>query len=65
MAFIASLTPLGSDLITDFRQQILDPVLLPINGFTDDYEIRRIVPKSIDAMQAQSKVNDTEKTGLS
>lgn len=60
MAFIASLTPLGADLITDFRQQILDPVLLPINGFSDDYEIRRIVPKTIDgqdpalAMQEQT-----------
>lgn len=50
MAFIASLTPLGSDLITDFRQQILDPILLAANGFTDDYEIRRIVPKTIDGM---------------
>lgn len=59
MAFIASLTPLGADLITDFRQQILDPILLPINGYSDDYEIRRIVPKTIDGMDATAMQEQT------
>jgi hypothetical protein len=63
MAFIASLTPIGSDLITDFRQQILDPVLLPFNGFDEEYEIKRIVPKSFEGMTAQepptSKITKT------
>lgn len=48
MAFIASLTPLGADLLADFRQQILDLVLLPANKMSADYEIKRIVPKSFD-----------------
>jgi len=69
MAFIASLTPLGSDLITDFRQQILDPILLPFNGFKDDYEIRRIVPKSFEAVaqeESQSNIKKQVKdTGMS
>jgi hypothetical protein len=46
MAFIASLTPIGCDLINDFRQQILDPVLLPLANFKEDYELKRIVPKT-------------------
>jgi len=59
MAFIASLTPLGSDLITDFRQQILDPVLLPMNGYTEDYEMKRIVPKTFEDQNAQNQITKT------
>lgn len=66
MAFIASLTPLGSDLINDFRAQILDPVLLFFNGYKEDYEIKRIVPKSADGMvDPTSNIEKTiESTGL-
>lgn len=55
MAFIASLTPIGSDLIQDFRCQILDPILLRANNFKDDYEIKRIVPKNVDAALKDDK----------
>jgi len=69
MAFIASLTPLVTDLLGDFRSQILDNVLLPINGFQDDYEFVRIVPKSVEGYQAEnptSKIQQTESNvGLS
>jgi hypothetical protein len=62
MAFIASLTPLGADLISDFRKQILDPVLLFFNGFKDDYEIKRIVPKSYDGMIQEDPTSNITKT---
>lgn len=73
MAFIASLTPIGVDLINDFREQILDRILLPFNNFTEEYEIKRIVPKSIDAFQQEQKQQEIGqpkekklvKTGLS
>lgn len=45
MAFIASLTPIGTHLIGDFCEQILT-ILLHLNGMYDDYTIRRIVPKT-------------------
>lgn len=61
MAFIASLTPIGSDLLTDFRQQILDPVLLPLAKFKDDYQIKRIVPKTPPSGPGQNQITDTVK----
>lgn len=66
MAFIASLTPIGCDLLTDFCQQILDPILLPINGFGDEYELRRIVPKTIDGMDPATAIQQktVDDTGL-
>jgi len=49
MAFIATLTPIGTNLINDFLTQIM-PVLLQLNKskFGDDtfFEVRRIVPKT-------------------
>jgi hypothetical protein len=48
MAFIATLTPLVTDIIIDFQHQILNPILLPANGFSDDYEVRQIVPETLD-----------------
>lgn len=62
MAFIASLTPVGSDLIQDFRSQVLDNILLPLNNMSTDYEIKSIVPKSMgDQSQAiqEQTVNDS------
>ena len=68
MAFIASLTPLGSNLVTDFKEQIVDKVLLPMNGMKADYEVRRIVPKTIDAQQdppTSNTIKTVKDTGLS
>lgn len=62
MAFIASLTPLGSNLITDFQEQILDRVLLKLNKYTDDYEIKRIVPKTIDGQPVEDPTSNIKKT---
>lgn len=45
MAFIASLTPICTYVISDFCEQIL-PLLLHYNGMKEDYSIRRIVPKT-------------------
>lgn len=65
MAFIASLTPLCSDLIHDFRNQILDPILLPMVGYSTDYEVKPVVPKSADTMSAINQIQDTvDDTGL-
>lgn len=60
IAFIASLTPIGSNLITDFREQILDRVLLPLNRMKADYEIRRVVPKTVDGQQEAPSSNITK-----
>lgn len=48
MAFIASLTPIGANVIGDFSQQIL-PILLKEYGYKGEYKIRRIVPKTYEA----------------
>lgn len=49
MAFIATLTPIGTNLINDFLTQIM-PVLLSLNkaklGEDTFFEVRRIVPKT-------------------
>jgi hypothetical protein len=52
MAFIASLTPIGTHVIGDFCEQIL-PLLLHFNGMEDDYTIRRIVPKTQENVNAE------------
>jgi hypothetical protein len=52
MAFIASLTPIGTHLIGDFCEQIL-PILLHYNQMDDDYTIRRIVPKTQENVNAE------------
>jgi hypothetical protein len=49
MAFIATLTPIGTNLINDFLTQIM-PILLQLNkaklGDDTFFEVRRIVPKT-------------------
>jgi hypothetical protein len=52
MAFIASLTPIGTHVIGDFCEQIL-PLLLHFNNLDDDYTIRRIVPKTQENVNAE------------
>lgn len=52
MAFIASLTPIGTHIIGDFCEQIL-PLLLHFNGMPDDYTIRRIVPKTQENVNSE------------
>jgi len=59
MAFIASLTPIGTHLIGDFCEQIL-PVLLYHNKMDDDYTIRRIVPKTQE--NVNSEIENSMKT---
>lgn len=60
MAFIASLTPIGSQIIGDFCEQIL-PLLLHYNKMDDDYTIRRIVPKTQDVVDSeQANATDTD-----
>lgn len=54
MAFIASLTPIGANLIGDFCEQIL-PILLHHNKMDDDYTIRRIVPKTQDNVNSEAE----------
>src|SRR5690606_36351841 len=43
MAFIASLVPIVSETLTDFRNQILNPCL-KVNGLSEDYDIESIIP---------------------
>ena len=45
MAFIASLTPIGSHVLGDFCTQVLN-TLLVANNMSTNYKIRRIVPKT-------------------
>jgi hypothetical protein len=45
MAFIATLTPIGRFIISDFCEQIL-PILLYYNKMPNNYTIRSIVPKT-------------------
>ena len=61
-AFIATLSPLVSDIIIDFQKQVIDPILLVANKFTDDYTIEQIVPKTVDALGAQNGEQVTPKT---
>lgn len=61
-AFIATLSPLVSDIIIDFQKQVIDPILLVANKFNDDYTIEQIVPKTVDALGAQNGEPVTPKT---
>jgi len=54
MAFIASLTPIGTYVIGDFCEQIL-PLLLHYNKMDDDYTIRRIVPKTQESVDSEAQ----------
>lgn len=45
MAFLATLTPIVNDLITDCRHQIINPLLIA-NKKPLDYKITRIIPKT-------------------
>lgn len=56
MAFVASLSPVISELIHDFRYQILNPVLLPLNRMPIDYEIEPIVPKTISETTSEESL---------
>jgi hypothetical protein len=61
-AFIAALTPIVSDLINDFKTQILDTLLL-MNGMTEEFSIERIVPTKLDEPATRPEMK-TESTGL-
>lgn len=55
MAFIASLCTIVSETLTDFRNQILDP-LIKANGLDPDYEMSRIIPKRpLDNMMGEDQ----------
>jgi phage pi2 protein 07 len=45
-AWLATLTPISNNCINTFREQVVDPILLPANNFTDDYEIEQLIPAS-------------------
>lgn len=45
-AWLATLTPIASNCINTFREQVVDPILLPANGFTEDYDIEQLIPIS-------------------
>lgn len=47
LAFYSTLSPITSDLIHDYRCQILNP-LLEVNGMNADYDITRMIPKTFD-----------------
>jgi hypothetical protein len=61
MAFIASLTPIGTHIIGDFCEQIL-PLLLHFNNMDDDYTIRRIVPKTQENVNAEFEQQNPDPT---
>lgn len=59
LAYIGSLSPIVTETITDFRQQILNPLLIA-NGMKPNYRISRIVPK-----RSVPETNDPNRPGKS